>query len=74
MELDANSKGCLIVALDHNIIVYIYDDDAYGHLLSHGAHASLVKYQHEGIEYEVFMPNEDFDVVEDITIDIEEEY
>jgi hypothetical protein len=74
MALDVNLRGFLIVALDHNVIVYIYDDEEYGSLISHGAHASLVRYQHEGIQYEVFIPNEDFDIIEDITIDIEEEY
>lgn len=74
MALDANLRGFLIVALDHNLIVYVYDDNAYGHLISHGAHASLIKYSHEGIDYEVFLPNEDFEIIEDITIDIEEEY
>lgn len=49
-------------------IVYIYDEDCYGTVVSHGAYASLVNYFKNGIEHQVSMLNEDFEVVEEIGI------
>lgn len=57
----------------HNIIVYIPDEECYGVTLSHGAHASLVRYQVDGIDHEVFILNEDLIFLHDISIGIEEE-
>lgn len=57
----------------HNIIVYIPEEECYGVTMSHGAYASLVRYQVDGIDHEVFIPNEDLIFLHDITIGIEEE-
>lgn len=59
---------------EHHIIVYLYDEQVYAELVSHGAYASTVRYSLDGVLYEVMVENEEFDIVEDITIGIEEEY
>lgn len=57
-----------------NHIVYIPDEECYGVVKSLGAYASLVLYYAEGIEHEVFLPNEDIVFIEeDISIGIERE-
>jgi hypothetical protein len=57
----------------HHFVVYIIDEQCYGVTLSVGAHASLVRYQTDGLENEVFIPNEELLFLEDIAIGIEEE-
>lgn len=59
-------------SLNH-YIVYIPDEECYGVTLSIGAHVSLVRYQSEGIDHEVFLLNEDIMFIENITIGLEEE-
>lgn len=59
--------------VEHHTIVYIPDEKEYGIIVSAGAYASTVRYNAMGIEYQVIMSNEDFIVVEDIIIGIEEE-
>jgi len=54
-------------------MVYIIDEECYGITLSIGAHMSLVRYQADGIEHEVFILNEELLFLEDIAIGIEEE-
>lgn len=57
------------------IRIYIPSYDEYGEVLSRGAYFSKVFYTHKGIEYNVFMLNEEFIIVEedDDTIWEEEE-
>lgn len=57
----------------HYFIVYIPDEECYGITQSLGAFASLVKYKKSGIEYEVFILNEELIFLEDISIGIQEE-
>ena len=57
----------------HHHIVYIEDEKCYGIVTNFGAHASKVRYKKDGIEYEVFMLNEDLLFIDDISIGIEEE-
>jgi len=57
----------------HHYVVYIIDEGCYGVTLSVGAHASLVRYQSDGLENEIFIPNEELLFLEDIAIGIEEE-
>lgn len=57
----------------HHYVVYVIEEKCYGVTLSVGAHASLVRYQSDGIENEVFILNEDLLFLEDIAIGIEEE-
>ena len=53
--------------------VHIIDENVYGIVTNFGAHASKVRYKKDGIEYEVFMLNEDLLFIDDISIGIEEE-
>lgn len=53
--------------------VYIIDEKVYGIVNNLGAHASLVKYEKDGISYEVFILNEDLLFVDDLSIGLEEE-
>ena len=62
------------MVVEHHLIVYIPDENCYGVLKHQGAHISMVKYNKFGIDYEVAMLNEDFIIVHDITIGIEEEF
>lgn len=56
-------------------IVYIPDEKVYGQLLSFGTYASTVHFIKNGIEYEIILLNEDFDVIEEVHIqEIEEEF
>lgn len=57
----------------HHFIVYIPDEKCYGMVQSMGAFASTVRYNKDGIEYEVFMLNEDLVFLEDVSIGLEEE-
>lgn len=63
-----------LMSREEHTIVYIHDDGIYGELISEGAFASMVRYSLGGVLFEVLMLNEDFDVVEEISIEIEEEY
>lgn len=55
-------------------IVYLPEEEVYGEVLSFGTYASTVHYVIDGFEYEAFLLNEDFDIVEQINIEeIEEE-
>lgn len=53
--------------------VYIVDEQVHGIVLSMGAHASRVKYEKDGISYDVLMLNEDLLFIEELSIGIEEE-
>lgn len=53
--------------------VYIIDEEVHGVVTNFGAHASRVKYEKDGISYEVFMLNEDLLFIDDISIGLEEE-
>lgn len=57
----------------HNFLVYIPDEDCYGITKSMGAFASLVKYNKDGLDYEVMILNEELMFLDDIAIGIEEE-
>ena len=61
------------MAIEHHIIVYIEDESVYGYLISEGAYASLIRYNKYGVEYNVMMLNDEFEIIEDIRIEIEEE-
>ena len=61
------------MAIEHHVIVYIQDENIYGYLLSEGVYASTIKYNKLGVEYEVMILNDEFEIIEDIRIEIEEE-
>ena len=47
-------------------IVYIYSEKSYGAVEQLGAFASMVKYQKDGIDYEVLLENDEFAIVDEI--------
>ena len=53
-------------------MVYLYDYGILGLLLKYNAHASLVKYELDGIDYESLMLNEDFEIVEELGIGLDD--
>ena len=53
--------------------MYLEYENAYGYLISEGVYASRIKYNKLGIEYEVMVLNDEFEIIEDIRIEIEEE-
>lgn len=76
MVSDVNLRGLKAVPNQHiNYgIVFIHDEKVYGEILSFGSYASKVRYSKNGIQYEVTMLNEDFEIIEEVNIEIEEEY
>ena len=47
-------------------IVYVYTEKLYGTVEQLGAFASMVKYQKDGIDYEVLLENDEFAIVDEI--------
>lgn len=58
---------------EHHRIVFLLDEKVYGYLINQGAYISKVRYEDNGVLYEVFVENDDFEIIEDIQIEIEEE-
>lgn len=48
-----------------NAVVWIPDLKLYGTIKSHGAFVSLVNYTEGGIDYEVWIENDDLEIYED---------
>lgn len=48
-------------------IVYITDEEVYGTVDNLGAFASTVKYQKDGVGYEVLLENNEFLIMDEIT-------
>lgn len=55
-------------------IAYLPDERVYAEVIVYGSYASKVRYIKHGIECEVVMLNEDFEIIEEANIEIEEEY
>jgi hypothetical protein len=55
-------------------IVYLPYEKVYGELISLGIYASLINYIKDGIQYQTMVLNDEFDIIEEVHIDIEEEY
>jgi hypothetical protein len=51
---------------DRYRIIWIYEEQVYGTILSEGAHASLVRYSKDGIDYKVYLENDEFSVMDEI--------
>jgi len=51
---------------DRLSVVFIHEEGVYGTVEKLGAFASLVKYQKDGMEYEVILENEEFAIVDEI--------
>jgi hypothetical protein len=59
---------------DRVVIVYIHEEKIYGTIDKMGAFASKVKYQKDGIDYEVNLENEEFSIIDEIVFEhVEEE-
>jgi hypothetical protein len=47
-------------------IVYIHSEDVYGEIVSYGAYISRVRYTKDKTLFEIYVENEDFDIVQEI--------
>ena len=47
-------------------IVYIYSEKLHGTVEQLGAFASMVKYQKDGMNYEILLENDEFAIVDEI--------
>lgn len=55
-------------------IVWIYPESVYGNIVKEGLYASLVRYQKDGIDHQVYLENDDFIVMDELGFEhIEEE-
>ena len=59
---------------DRYQFVYIFDEMVMGEIVKEGLYASVVKYQKDGIEYEILMDNEEFTVIQEVGFEHIEEY
>jgi hypothetical protein len=48
--------------------VYIPDENVYGTIVRYGAYSSLIEYFEGGIGYTIEVPNDEFDVVDQIGV------
>ena len=67
MELDASWRVNQVNEYyDRMIIVYIHDEQVYGTAEKLGAFASQIKYNKNGIDYDVYVENDEFAILEEI--------
>lgn len=52
-------------------IVWLLDERVRGEVLVRGAYCSYIKYTHRGMDYEVWVENDDFEVWEEHTYESE---
>jgi hypothetical protein len=50
-------------------IVYVSDESVFGTVENLGAFASIVKYNKDGIDYEVLLENEEFAIIDEIVFE-----
>lgn len=53
-------------------MVYLYDIGILGELIRYNAHASIVRYYLDGLEHETAMLNEDFEIIQEIGLGIDD--
>lgn len=53
-------------------LVWLLEERTFGYLVHYGAHFSTVTFTRDGIDYEVFVENDEFVVMED-TFDYDDE-
>lgn len=58
---------------DRVVVVFIHEEAVYGTIDKMGAFASKVKYQKNGISYEVNLENEEFSIIDEIVFEHTEE-
>lgn len=54
-------------------IIWIISESVYGNIVQEGLYASLVRYQKDGIDYKVYLENDDFIVMDELGFDHIEE-
>lgn len=54
--------------------VYIFDERVVGEIVKEGLYASVVKYNKDGMQYEILMDNEEFTVIQEVGFEHIEEY
>lgn len=55
-------------------IIYLYDEGILGKLLQYNAHASRVSYEIDGVEYETVTMNDNFEIIQEIDLGLEDYY
>jgi len=55
-------------------MIYLYDQGILGELIQYNAHASIVYYKMDGLEYETIMLNEDFEIIQEMDIGLDDYY
>jgi hypothetical protein len=58
---------------DRVVVVFIHEEGIYGTIDKMGAFASKVKYQKDGVNYEVNLENEEFSIIDEIVFEHTEE-
>ncbi len=54
---------------EHTIIyVYLPNEGVYGTVIRSGAWSSLIQYYEGGVEYNIEVPNDEFDIVDEIGV------
>lgn len=53
-------------------MVYLYEEGILGSLIKYGAYSSTVRYDIDGILYEIVLLNEDFEIVQELDLGIED--
>jgi hypothetical protein len=53
-------------------MIYLYDIGILGNLIQYNAHASVVSYSMDGIITETVMLNEDFEIIQELDLGIDE--
>jgi hypothetical protein len=59
---------------DFETIVYIPDLSVYGTITRYGAWASMINYFSDGFSYTIEMPNDEFEVIDEVGVGYLEEY
>lgn len=55
-------------------IVWLHEEQCHGSIVKEGAYVSKVRYQKDGIDYEVYVDNEEFSIIDEIGFEHIEEY
>jgi hypothetical protein len=53
---------------DIETIVWIPDEGVYGTVVKYGAWASMIEYYYGGVSYRVELPNEEFQIVDELGV------
>lgn len=53
-------------------MVYLYEEGILGSLISYGAYTSNIRYELNGITYDVTLLNDDFEIIQELDLGIED--